>query len=73
MNKTELKKLLKPMIKECIREVIFEESFMAAYWRLSQKSIHNFVTGKAPCRNSGIEIGGLSAWIKFVFAADRFT
>lgn len=25
MNKTELKKILKPLIKECIKEVIFEE------------------------------------------------
>ena len=25
MNKTELKKMLKPLIKECIKEVVFEE------------------------------------------------
>jgi len=29
MNKTELKKMLKPMIKECIREVIFEEGSLS--------------------------------------------
>lgn len=29
MNKTELKKILKPMIKECIKEVIFEEGALS--------------------------------------------
>ena len=29
MNKTELKKMLKPLIKECIKEVIFEEGTLS--------------------------------------------
>ena len=29
MNKTELKKILKPLIKECIKEVIFEEGTLS--------------------------------------------
>ena len=29
MNKTELKKILKPLIKECIKEVIFEEGSLS--------------------------------------------
>ena len=30
MNKSELKKVLKPLIKECIREVIFEEGALSS-------------------------------------------
>ena len=30
MNKTELKKMLKPLIKECIKEVIFEEGTLSS-------------------------------------------
>ena len=29
MNKTELKKMLRPLIKECIKEVIFEEGTLS--------------------------------------------
>jgi len=29
MNRTELKKMLKPLIKECIKEVIFEEGVLS--------------------------------------------
>ena len=29
MNKTDLKKILKPLIKECIREAIFEEGTLS--------------------------------------------
>ena len=29
MNKTELKKILRPLIKECIKEVIFEEGALS--------------------------------------------
>ena len=29
MNKTELKKILRPLIKECIKEVIFEEGTLS--------------------------------------------
>ena len=29
MNKTELKKILRPLIKECIKEVIFEEGVLS--------------------------------------------
>jgi hypothetical protein len=30
MNKTELKKILKPLIKECIKEVIFEDGTLSS-------------------------------------------
>ncbi len=30
MNKTELKKILKPLIKQCIKEVIFEEGVLSS-------------------------------------------
>ena len=29
MNKTELKKILKPLIKQCIKEVIFEDGTLS--------------------------------------------
>ena len=48
MNKTELKKILKPLIKECIKEVIFEDGTLSTVISEVVKGLGNPLTESRP-------------------------
>jgi len=52
MNKTELKKILKPLIKECIKEVIFEDGTLSTVISEVVKGLGNPLTESRPLRES---------------------
>ena len=52
MNKTELKKILKPLIKECIKEVIFEDGTLSTVISEVVKGLGNPLTESRPLQES---------------------